>query len=137
MCRIVLIAILCSCENNKKANKDIIIESLIDSLNVYKEHRNGERMLDILDSLEYLKVNMSNVVLLYADAYTYSGNLDKAIQILKDSIVVSSKPQLLYNELGSIYLLKKDTVDAIMSYKQAINCNPNYARPYISFSRII
>lgn len=135
-CWAVLITLLYSCGSGMKANKDIIIERLIDSLNVYHEHRNGERMLDILDSLEYLKVDMSNVALIYADAYAYSGNFDKAIQILKDSIDNSSKPQLLYNELGSIYLLKQDTVDAILSYKQAINCNPNYARPYINLAEL-
>lgn len=135
-CWIVFIAFLCSCGSVRKINKDIIIGRLIDSLNVYKEHRNGKRMLDILDSLEYLKVNMPNVSLIYADAHAYSGNFDKAIQILKDSIVASSKPQLLYNELGSIYLLKQDTADAILSYKQAINCNPNYARPYINLAEL-
>lgn len=132
----ILIAFLCSCGSGRKANDDISIERLIDSLNVCQEYRNGERMLEILDSLKYLKVDMPNVALIYADAYAYSGEYDKAIQILKDSISISAKPQLLYNELGDIYLLKQDTANAILSYKQAINYNPNYARPYINLAEL-
>ena len=133
---VIIITLFCSCESNRKANKDIIIDRLINSLNTYQEQRNGERLLDILDSLKYLKVDMPNVALIYADAYAYSGEFDKAIQILKDSISTSTKAQLLHNELGSIYLLKQDTANAILSYKQAINCNPNYARPYVNLAEL-
>ena len=38
--------------------------------------------------------------------------------------------------MGNIYLLKQDTLEAILSYKQAINCNPNYARPYINLAEL-
>ena len=77
-----------------------------------------------------------NVALEYAVAYAYMGNFDKGIQILKDSIGTSTKPQLLYNELGGIYWAKGDTASAIIAYKQAIECNPNYARPYINLAEL-
>ena len=128
--------IFTSCGNMKQENKDTIIEQLMDSLNVYGEAQNGERMLCILDSLKALNVEMPNCALTYADAYAYLGDFDKGIQILKDSIETSSKPQLLYNELGCIYWAKGDTTKAIVAYKQAIDCNPNYVRPYINLAEL-
>ena len=128
--------IFISCGRMKQENRDVIIKQLMDSINVYQEMQNGEKILSILDSLKQMKANIPDVALIYADAYAYSGDFDKAIQRLKDSIGTSSKPQLLYNELGNIYLLKQDTLEAILSYKQAINCNPNYARPYINLAEL-
>lgn len=133
---VVSIIIFSSCANMKHENKDAIVEQLIDSLNVCGEVQNGVGMLSILDSLKVMKVNMPNAVLMYAVAYAYSGNFDKSIKVLKDSVGVSSKPQLLYNEMGNVYWAKGDTMEAINAYKQAINCNPNYARPYINLAEL-
>lgn len=120
----------------KKENKDVIIEQLIDSLNVYRETQNGERILSILDSLKQMKANMPDVALIYADAYAYLGDFEKGIQLLKDSLKISARPQLLYNEMATIYWAKGDTAEAIIAYKQAIDCNPNYARPYINLAEL-
>lgn len=133
---IALIFLIFSCRNIKQENKDTIIEQLIDSLNTYRESGNGERMLFMIDSLKTMNVNMSDIAMEYAVAYAHLGDFDKSIQVLKDCIGVSSKPQLLYNELGSIYRIKEDTAKAILAYKQAINCNPNYARPYINLAEL-
>ena len=90
-----------SCGNIKQENKDIVIEQLIDSLNTYRELGNGKRMLSMIDSLKKMNVDMPNIAMEYAVAYAYLGDFDKSIKVLKDSIEVSSKPQLLYNELGA------------------------------------
>lgn len=132
----LIISLFCSCTNMNKANDKSIVEALIDSLNYYRETQDGEKILLYVDTLKSLGVNMPNIALEYAVAYASMGNFDKGIQILKDSISTSTKPQLLYNELGSLYLLKYDTAKAILSYKQAINCNPNYARPYINLAEL-
>ena len=132
----LIISLFCSCTNMNKANDKSIVEALIDSLNYYRETQDGEKILLYVDTLKSLGVNMPNIALEYAVAYASMGNFDKGIQILKDSISTSTKPQLLYNELGNIYLLKQDTAEAILSYKQAINCNPNYARPYINLAEL-
>ena len=128
--------LMSSCGNIKQENKDIVIEQLIDSLNTYRELGNGKRMLSMIDSLKKMNVDMPNIAMEYAVAYAYLGDFDKSIKVLKDSIEVSSKPQLLYNELGSIYRIKGDTVEAIIAYKQAINYNQNYARPYINLAEL-
>ena len=132
----LIISLLCSCTNMNKANDASIVETLIDSLNYHRENQDGEKILLYVDTLKSLGVNMSNIALEYAVAYAYMGNFDKGIQILKDSISTSTKPQLLYNELGSIYWTKGDTTSAIIAYKQAIECNPNYARPYINLAEL-
>lgn len=133
---ITLFFLISSCGNIKQENKDIVIEQLIDSLNTYRELGNGKRMLSMIDSLKKMNVDMPNIAMEYAVAYAYLGDFDKSIKVLKDSIEVSSKPQLLYNELGSIYRIKGDTVEAIIAYKQAINYNQNYARPYINLAEL-
>ena len=53
-------------------------------------------MLVLLDSLKSMDVNTNNGVLYYAVAYAFNGEYDKGIQLLKDSIPSSEKPQLLY-----------------------------------------
>lgn len=121
---------------NKKSNNDEIIPQYIDSLNYYREIKDSEKMIYYIDTLKAFGVKMPDVAMEYAVAYAHLKQYDKAIQILKDNISSSSKPQLLYNEMGSIYLIKGDTANAILSYKQAINCNPNYARPYIYLANI-
>ena len=133
---LVLIAVFSSCEKGKNSNKEKLIVQLIDSLNVCKDRCEGERMLVLLDSLKSMDVNTNNGVLYYAVAHAFNGDYDKAIQLLKDSLATSAKPQLLYHELGNIYLGKGDTVQAIIAYKQAIDCNPNYARPYLAMAEV-
>ena len=135
-CTFFIIGLFCSCSNINKTHDESIVEALIDSLNYHRETQDGEKMLFYVDTLKTLGVNMPNVALEYAVAYAYMGNFDKGIQILKDSISTSTKPQLLYNELGSIYWAKGDTASAIIAYKQAIECNPNYARPYINLAEL-
>ena len=100
---------LLSCSNSKKENKEKVIVQLFDSFNACKGRRDGERMLLLLDSLKRLELKTDNGVLYYADAYAFIGDYDKALQLLKDSLSVSSKPQLLYNEMGGILLAKGDT----------------------------
>ena len=131
-----IIGLFCSCTNMTKTHDESIVEALIDSLNYHRETQDGEKILFYVDTLKTLGVNMPNVALEYAVAYAYMGNFDKGIQILKDSIGTSTKPQLLYNELGSICLAKGDTASAIIAYKQALECNPNYARPYINLAEL-
>ena len=121
---------------NRKSNSEGIIPQYIDSLNYYREIKDSEKIIYYVDTLKALGVKMPDVAMEYAVAYAYLKQYNKAIQILKDNIFSSSKPQLLYNEMGSIYLIKGDTANAILSYKQAINCNPNYARPYIYLANI-
>ena len=133
---LVLIAVFSSCEKGKNSNKEKLIVQLIDSLNVCKDRCEGERMLVLLDSLKSMDVNTNNGVLYYAVAHAFNGDYDKAIQLLKDSLATSAKPQLLYHELGNIYLGKGDTLQAIIAYKQAIDCNPNYARPYLAMAEV-
>lgn len=127
---LVLIFLL-SCSNTRKENQEKVIVQLLDSLNACKDRREGERMLSLLDSLKSMGVKTNNGVLYCADAYAFLGDYDKALQVLKDSLPVSSKPQLLYNEMGGVLLAKGDTAQAIIAYKQAIDCNPSYARPYV------
>ena len=93
-------------------------------------------MLVLLDSLKAMDVKMDNGVLYYADAYAFWSDYDKAIQLLRDSLSVSSRPQLLYHEIGNIILEKGDTAQAIVAYKQALDCNPNYARPYLAMAEV-
>lgn len=125
-----------SCEHTRKGKQEQMIVQLVDSLNACKDRREGKRMFVLLDSLKALDVKANNGVLYYADAYAFSGEYDKAIQLLKDSLSVSSKPQLLYNEMGGILLAKGDTTQAIIAYKEAIDCNPSYARPYIVLANV-
>lgn len=127
---------LLSCSNSKKENKEKVIVQLFDSFNACKGRRDGERMLLLLDSLKRLELKTDNGVLYYADAYAFIGDYDKALQLLKDSLSVSSKPRLLYNEMGGILLAKGDTTEAIIAYKQAIDCNPSYARPYVILANV-
>ena len=128
---LLLLILFPSCKKTKNVNRDVLIEEIMDSLHIYREKQDGERIIFWLDSLKVMEINMQDISLEYADAYAYIGNFEKAIGVLKDSVSFSKNPQLLYNEMGSIYLLKGDTANAILAYKQAINCNPNYARPYI------
>ena len=133
---LLIIGLFCSCTNMTKTNDESTIEALIDSLNYHRENQDGEKMLFYVDTLKSLGVDMPNVALEYAVAYAYMGNFDNGIQILKDNLSTSTKPQLLYNELGSIYLVKGDTASAIIAYKQALECNPNYVRPYINLAKL-
>ena len=133
---LVVIAVFSSCEKGKNSNKEKLIVQLIDSLNVCKDRCEGERMLVLLDSLKSMDVNTNNGVLYYAVAYAFNGEYDKGIQLLKDSIPSSEKPQLLYHEIGNILLGKGDTTQAIIAYKQALDCNPSYARPYLAMAEV-
>jgi tetratricopeptide (TPR) repeat protein len=93
-------------------------------------------MILVLDSLKTFDIKISDISLYYAVAHAFNSDYDKAILLLKDSIPSSDKPQLLYHELGNIYLSKGDTVQAIIAYKQAIDCNPNYSRPYLAMAEV-
>lgn len=132
----VVIAVFSSCEKGKNSNKEKLIVQLTDSLNVCKDRCEGERMLELLDSLKSMDVNTHNGVLYYAVAYAFNGEYDKGIQLLKDSIPSSEKPQLLYHEMGNILLGKGDTAQAVIAYKQALDCNPSYARPYLAMAEV-
>ena len=133
---LLIIIPLSSCNNVRKEYNDKLVAEIIDSLNVYKEKRDGKKMIFLIDSLKSLEVNIEDISLWYATAHAFDGDYDKAIQLLKDSLTTSAKPQLLYHELGNIYLGKGDTVQAIIAYKQAIECNPNYARPYLAMAEV-
>ena len=133
---LLIIIPLSSCNNVRKEYNDKLVAEIIDSLNVYKEKRDGKKMIFFIDSLKSLEVNIEDISLWYATAHAFDGDYDKAIQLLKDSLTTSAKPQLLYHELGNIYLGKGDTVQAIIAYKQAIECNPNYARPYLAMAEV-
>ena len=131
-----VLALFSSCGSPQKENKDVLVEQLMDSLNVYKDRCDGEGVLQVLDSLKAMDVKIHDVSLFYAVAHAYNGDYDKGIQLLKDSISASEKPQLLYHEMGNILLGKGDTAQAIIAYKQAIDCNPSYARPYLAMAEV-
>ena len=133
---LLIIIPLSSCNNVRKEYNDKLVAEIIDSLNVYKEKRDGKKMIFLIDSLKSLEVNIEDISLWYATAHAFDGDYDRAIQLLKDSVDTSTKPQLLYHELGNIYLGKGDTLQAIIAYKQAIDCNPNYARPYLAMAEV-
>ena len=133
---LLIIIPLSSCNNARKEYNDKLVAEIIDSLNVYKEKRDGKKMIFLIDSLNSLEVNIEDISLWYATAHAFDGDYDRAIQLLKDSVDTSTKPQLLYHELGNIYLGKGDTVQAIIAYKQAIEYNPNYARPYLAMAEV-
>ena len=116
------------------ANKDVLINEMVEILSSRQE--DGDTMLYALDSLQSLGINFNNIALPYATAYGLKGEYDKAIQILKENISSSTKPQLFYQEMGGIFLLKGDTAEAISAYNEAIKCNPNYARPYIYLAEL-
>ena len=46
-----------SCGSPQKENKDALVEQLMDSLNVYKEKQDGERMILWLDSLMVMEIS--------------------------------------------------------------------------------
>jgi tetratricopeptide (TPR) repeat protein len=126
-----------SCNKEKiSVDKDTLIQEMIDTLLFHQERQDGDAMLSALDSLKSLEVKMNNMALSYATAYGFKREYDKAIQLLKNSIQSSEKPQLLYQEMGSLFLFKGDTVEAINAYNEAIKCNPCYARPYIWLAEI-
>ena len=126
-----------SCNKEKIiVDKDTLIQEMIDTLLFHQERQEGDAMLSALDSLKSLEVKMNNMALSYATAYGFKREYDKAIQLLKNSIQSSEKPQLLYQEMGSLFLFKGDTVEAINAYNEAIKCNPCYARPYIWLAEI-
>ena len=133
---LLVVSVFSSCNNVRKENKDELIVEMMDFLMSYREKQDGERMIIMLDSLESLDVKINGKSLFYAVAYAFNGEYDKGIELLKDSIPSSDKPQLFYHELGNIYLGKGDTVQAIIAYKQAIDCNPNYARPYLAMAEV-
>jgi tetratricopeptide (TPR) repeat protein len=126
-----------SCNKEKIiVDKDTLIQEMIDTLLFHQERYEGDAMLTTLDSLKSLGAEVNNMALLYATAYGFKGEYDYAIQLLKNSIPSSGKPQLLYQEMGSLFLLKGDVVEAINAYNEAIKCNPYYARPYICLAEI-
>ena len=100
------------------ANKDVLINEMMEILSSRQE--DGDTMLYALDSLQSLGINFNNIALPYATAYGLKGEYDKAIQILKENISSSTKPQLFYQEMGGIFLLKGDTAEAISAYNEAI-----------------
>ena len=129
-------SIFSSCNDVKKKNKDELIAELMDSLNMYKEKQEGKGLIFTLDSLKSLDIKMSDISLFYAVAHAFNGDYDKGIQLLKDSVASSATPQLLYHEMGNIFLGKGDTAQAIIAYKQALDINPNYARPYLAMAEV-
>lgn len=133
---LLVMSIFSSCNDVKKKNKDELIAELMDSLNMYKEKQDGKGLIFTLDSLKSLDIKMSDISLFYAVAHAFNGDYDKGIQLLKDSLASSAKPQLLYHEMGNIFLGKGDTAQAIIAYKQAIDINPNYARPYLAMAEV-
>ena len=133
---LLVVSVFSSCNNVRKENKDELIVEMMDFLMSYREKQDGERMIIMLDSLESLDVKINGKSLFYAVAYAFNGEYDKGIELLKDSIPSSDKPQLFYHELGNIYLGKGDTVQANIAYKQAIDCNPSYARPYLAMAEV-
>lgn len=133
---LLVMSIFSSCNDVKKKNKDELIAELMDSLNMYKEKQEGKGLIFTLDSLKSLDIKMSDISLFYAVAHAFNGDYDKGIQLLKDSVASSAKPQLLYHEMGNIFLGKGDTAQAIIAYKQALDINPNYARPYLAMAEV-
>ena len=133
---LLVMSIFSSCNDVKKKNKDELIAELMDTLNMYKEKQDGKGLIFTLDSLKSLDIKMSDISLFYAVAHAFNGDYDKGIQLLKDSVASSAKPQLLYHEMGNIFLGKGDTAQAIIAYKQALDINPNYARPYLAMAEV-
>ena len=86
--------LLASCNKEKIiVDKDTLIQEIIDTLLFHQERQEGDAMLSALDSLKSLEVKMNNMALSYATAYGFKREYDKAIQLLKNSIQSSEKPQ--------------------------------------------
>ena len=136
ICLLLGMLLFPSCNTPSKERRDMLVAELMDSLSAYNARQDGDGILLVVDSLKSLDVKIEDISMYYAVAYAYKGEYDKGIQVLKDSISVSNKPQLLYHELGNIFLGKGDTAQAIVAYKQALDCNPNYARPYLAMAEV-
>ena len=56
--------------------------------------------------------------------YIKNKEFDKAIEIFKINTVLYPKSSNTFDSLGDAYLKSKDTVNAVISYKKALNINP-------------
>lgn len=57
-------------------------------------------------------------------AYLRSGQLDMALSQLKKSAILDPKSCVSFNNIGLVYLAKKDFSKAVSSFQSAINVNP-------------
>ena len=121
--------LLCSCnlanekKNNTSEDTDVLIEA-------YK-NRDWEKVLSICDTL-YNEDDTTGVALLYSEALTATGNIEKAIIVLDRKIAQDPNDYYAIQSKGNTYNVAEVYDSAIYYYDRVIKIRPTYARPYIN-----
>jgi protein O-mannosyl-transferase len=101
------------------------------------------RMKDYPNSLRWsrnvrrLMPQDKSVLANIGDAFTLSNEFDSAIVYLKQTIANGVVYKDTRNFLGYCYLNKRDTVQALATFRQAIDADPNYAEAWLKYANVL
>jgi len=89
-----------------------------------------------------IKVNpqwfqISNVYSNVGDIYRMRGDLDGALEYYKKSAEAGYFGYGVYNNIGAIYVEKKDYLSALINFCKAVQVSPDVQKPQENFSRIL
>ena len=68
---LLMVFSFCSCVTNSKVSNDEQISVMVDSLNVYKENKDGRAMILVLDSLKSFNINISEHLIDLGKRFSY------------------------------------------------------------------
>lgn len=99
---ILLVVLLCSCNNSKKGIKTSEPKQdwkLIGD--AYKE-KNWDFIVSIGDTI-FKDDDPYNIAVFYAEALAFKGNFEKAIRVLDHKIIIKPDDYYLFNTKGNVY----------------------------------
>jgi tetratricopeptide (TPR) repeat protein len=106
-----------------------IIFLVVVSYNNTKAWKNGETLWTaVIHKYTEAQIGYNNK----ADFYRKQGQIDKAIELYNDAILIADKPYLSYNQLGFLYNNQRKYDLAIQVLNKSISINGNYAGSYLN-----
>lgn len=91
----------------------------------------------LIDQLIEAGVDISELEATYAYALAGTGNLQQGIDRLNSYLKDNETDYLAYQALGDLYAKAGDEAKAFSAYVMCNTINPDYARPYVSFARMV
>lgn len=78
----------------------------------------------------------ADAILSLADLYMSSGEYDRCIELLGESLKQLSHLDYLHTKLGDVYTLTEDFSDALAAYHHAISINPSSTEAQVGLERL-
>jgi tetratricopeptide (TPR) repeat protein len=102
------------------------------------EHNTADKVLDILEENSQQKASLVANELIKDGSRAFKESKDdkKAVELLKESIILESRNSEAYYRLGVIYTQNEKFPNAIECFEKAININPSFTNAYINLGGV-